>query len=54
MFVLFVLYVPNGLLGTIRVRMGGTVAGRTAARIKRWADGARSADASANAEGGDD
>ncbi|WP_323677540.1 branched-chain amino acid ABC transporter permease [Halorubellus sp. PRR65] len=55
-FVLFVLYVPNGLLGTIRARVGGTVAGRTAARIKRWADGSASANAAgdADAEGGDD
>jgi branched-chain amino acid transport system permease protein len=49
-FVLFVLYVPNGLLGTIRVRMGGTVAGQTAARIKRWAAGATSANAGASAD----
>ncbi len=57
-FVLFVLYVPNGLLGTIRVRMGGTVAGQTAARIKRWANGAAptgsKSTGSADAEGDDD
>ncbi len=28
LFVLFVLYVPNGILGTLRQRLGGTVAGR--------------------------
>jgi branched-chain amino acid transport system permease protein len=57
-FVLFVLYVPNGLLGTLRVRMGGTVAGQTAARIKRWADGTAgtgsTSKANADAEGEDD
>ncbi|RYJ13970.1 branched-chain amino acid ABC transporter permease [Halogeometricum borinquense] len=31
-FVLFVLYVPNGLLGTLRDRLGGTVADRLPAR----------------------
>jgi branched-chain amino acid transport system permease protein len=55
-FVLFVLYVPNGLLGTIRMRVGGTVAGQTAERIRRWADGAANGNAAADAdaEGGDD
>ena len=37
-FVLFVLYVPNGLLGTLRDRVGGTVAGTVGERIRRWAD----------------
>jgi len=36
LFVLFVLYVPNGLLGTVRDRLGGTVAKRVAARIERY------------------
>lgn len=35
LFVLFVLYVPNGLLGTIRERLGGTVAMWVARRIQR-------------------
>jgi len=46
-----VLYVPNGLLGTIRMRVGGTVAGQAAACIERWADGNADADATANADG---
>ncbi len=33
MFVLFVLYVPNGLLGTVRDRLGGPVAKRVGARV---------------------
>lgn len=36
LFVLFVLYVPNGLLGTIRARLGGPVGKRIADRIKRY------------------
>lgn len=32
-FVLFVLYVPSGLLGTVRHRMGGTVAKQLAVRL---------------------
>jgi branched-chain amino acid transport system permease protein len=40
-FVLFVLYVPHGLLGTMRVRLGGTVASelpkRVAAITRRYA-----------------
>jgi branched-chain amino acid transport system permease protein len=39
-FVLFVLYVPNGLLGTLRDRLGGTVADRLPGRVAR-AVGAR-------------
>lgn len=35
LFVLFVLYVPNGLLGTLRERLGGTVASWVARRIER-------------------
>ena len=35
LFVLFVLYVPNGLLGTLRNRLGGTVASWTARRLER-------------------
>jgi branched-chain amino acid transport system permease protein len=33
-FVVFVLYVPNGLLGTIRVRLGGTVADELPKRLE--------------------
>ncbi|WP_435348312.1 branched-chain amino acid ABC transporter permease [Haloarchaeobius sp. HRN-SO-5] len=40
LFVLFVLYVPNGLLGTVRAHLGGTVAERAAdaveARVRGW------------------
>jgi branched-chain amino acid transport system permease protein len=36
LFVLFVLYVPNGLLGTVRDRLGGTVASQVAARLGRY------------------
>jgi branched-chain amino acid transport system permease protein len=40
LFVLFVLYVPNGLLGTLRAYLGGTVAGQVAeavkARMRGW------------------
>ncbi|WP_435360268.1 branched-chain amino acid ABC transporter permease [Haloarchaeobius sp. DFWS5] len=36
LFVLFVLYVPHGLLGTLRVRLGGTVAKRLPAHIQRY------------------
>lgn len=35
-FVLFVLYVPSGLLGTVRARLGGPVAQRVADRIVRY------------------
>jgi branched-chain amino acid transport system permease protein len=35
LFVLLVLYVPSGLLGTVRKRLGGTVAARVARRIER-------------------
>jgi branched-chain amino acid transport system permease protein len=35
LFVLFVLYVPNGLLGTLRERLGGTVASWTARQVER-------------------
>ncbi|PSP69772.1 branched-chain amino acid ABC transporter permease [Halobacteriales archaeon QH_9_66_26] len=35
LFVVFVLYVPNGLLGTLRNRLGGTVASWTARRLER-------------------
>lgn len=35
LFVLFVLYVPHGLLGTVRTRLGSTVADWTARRIGR-------------------
>ncbi len=35
LFVLFVLYVPNGLLGTLRAYLGGTVAGQVAAAVER-------------------
>jgi branched-chain amino acid transport system permease protein len=35
LFVLFVLYVPNGLLGTVRDRLGGTVAKRVPAIVTR-------------------
>jgi branched-chain amino acid transport system permease protein len=35
-FVLFVLYVPNGLLGTVRDRLGGPVAKRLPARLRRY------------------
>jgi branched-chain amino acid transport system permease protein len=35
LFVLFVLYVPGGLLGTVRARLGGPVAKRLPAVIKR-------------------
>jgi len=32
-FVLFVLYVPNGILGTVRARLGGPVAKRLPERL---------------------
>jgi branched-chain amino acid transport system permease protein len=35
-FVLFVLYVPNGLLGTVRDRLGGTVAKQLPDRLDRY------------------
>ncbi|MEF8830065.1 MAG: branched-chain amino acid ABC transporter permease [Halobacteriales archaeon] len=35
-FVLFVLYVPEGLLGTVRARLGDTVANAVADRIDGW------------------
>jgi branched-chain amino acid transport system permease protein len=34
-FVLFVLFVPNGLLGTVRQRLGGPVAEQVAERLRR-------------------
>jgi branched-chain amino acid transport system permease protein len=34
LFVLFVLFVPNGLLGTLRDRLGGRVSKRVAARLR--------------------
>jgi branched-chain amino acid transport system permease protein len=36
LFVLFVLYVPNGLLGTLRDRLGATVSKYAGARIERY------------------
>ncbi|MEZ3114328.1 branched-chain amino acid ABC transporter permease [Halobaculum sp. MBLA0147] len=36
MFVLFVLYVPNGLLGTLRDRAGGTLATAGIPALRRW------------------
>jgi branched-chain amino acid transport system permease protein len=36
MFVLFVLYVPNGLLGTVRDRAGGTLAKAGIPALRRW------------------
>ncbi len=36
MFVLFVLYVPNGLLGTVRDRAGGTLAKAGIPVLRRW------------------
>lgn len=36
LFVLFVLYVPNGLLGTVRDRVGGTLAKTTPELLGRW------------------
>ncbi len=36
LFVVFVLYVPHGLLGTLRVRLGGTVAKRLPAHLQRY------------------
>nr|WP_255198895.1 branched-chain amino acid ABC transporter permease [Halorarius litoreus] len=35
LFVLFVLFVPNGLLGTLRDRLGGTVASQVSERLSR-------------------
>jgi branched-chain amino acid transport system permease protein len=40
-FVVFVLYVPNGLLGTLRDRLGGTVADRLPAAVRDAARGRR-------------
>jgi branched-chain amino acid transport system permease protein len=36
LFVVFVLYVPNGLLGTVRDRLGGAVAKRAPAIVRRY------------------
>lgn len=36
LFVLFVLFVPNGLLGTLRDRLGGRVAKELPARLRRY------------------
>ncbi len=36
LFVLFVLFVPNGLLGTVRDRLGGPVAKRLPAHVRRY------------------
>nr|WP_267641727.1 branched-chain amino acid ABC transporter permease [Haloarchaeobius amylolyticus] len=36
LFVVFVLYVPHGLLGTLRARLGGTVAKRLPAHVERY------------------
>ena len=35
-FIAFVLFVPRGLLGTLRDRLGGTVAEAAAERLRRW------------------
>jgi branched-chain amino acid transport system permease protein len=35
LFVFFVLFVPSGLLGTLRQRLGGTVAAWVASRLER-------------------
>jgi len=35
-FILFVLYVPHGILGTLRNRLGGTVAEQLPARLRRY------------------
>jgi len=37
-FVLFVLYVPNGLVGTARAYLGGTVAKQVPERFRRLGD----------------
>ena len=37
-FVAFVLYVPNGLLGTVRDRFGGTLAKTVPDAVRRWRD----------------
>ncbi len=40
LFVLFVLYVPNGIVGTLRDYVGGALAKRVPARyLRRWEDG---------------
>ncbi|MFB6193597.1 MAG: branched-chain amino acid ABC transporter permease [Halobaculum sp.] len=38
-FVAFVLYVPNGLLGTVRDRFGGPLAKTLPDAVRRWRDG---------------
>ena len=40
-FILFVLYVPEGILGTLRSRLGGTVAEKLPERFQRYRGGGR-------------
>jgi len=39
LFVVFVLYVPDGILGTLRLRVGGTLAKHLPARVRAWIEG---------------